>query len=64
MYQILRIAMIAITLSSFTTYYKGKKSDHFDGARFYDPEVKMPTNLFTTLKWQFGRKRAAGLPIR
>lgn len=51
------MAIIAITLSSSTTYYKGKKSDHFNGSRFYDPEVKMPTTFFSILKWQLGRKK-------
>jgi L-ascorbate metabolism protein UlaG (beta-lactamase superfamily) len=37
--------------------YDGPASDHFDGARFYDPDGVPPKSLGEVLRWQFGRGR-------
>jgi len=51
--------LAAITLSSFTTYYTGKKSDHFNGTLFYDPEANMKNGFFDVLKWQLTSKKGS-----
>jgi L-ascorbate metabolism protein UlaG (beta-lactamase superfamily) len=33
-------------------YYKGKKSDHFDGERFFDPTHRMNKTLLDFIKWR------------
>jgi len=37
--------------------YSGPKSDHFDGARFFDPDGAPPKALRELLRWQFDGKR-------
>lgn len=36
---------------SCNRYYKGPVSDHFDGKKFFDPEINNNNNLFDVLKW-------------
>jgi L-ascorbate metabolism protein UlaG (beta-lactamase superfamily) len=37
--------------------YSGPPSDHFDGARFFDPDGVPPKSLGDVLRWQFGAGR-------
>lgn len=37
-------------------YYQGKPSDHFDGVRFFDPELNFKKSFFEVLKWHLTRK--------
>lgn len=37
-------------------YYHGKASDHFDGVRFFDPELKFNKSFLDVLKWLCRRK--------
>jgi L-ascorbate metabolism protein UlaG (beta-lactamase superfamily) len=37
--------------------YSGPVSDHFDGARFFDPDGVPPKSLRHVVRWQFGRGR-------
>ena len=37
--------------------YDGPVSDHFDGARFFDPDGSPPKSLYEVLRWQFGPDR-------
>jgi L-ascorbate metabolism protein UlaG (beta-lactamase superfamily) len=37
--------------------YEGPVSDHFDGARFFDPGGSPPKSLGEVLRWQFGPDR-------
>jgi L-ascorbate metabolism protein UlaG (beta-lactamase superfamily) len=37
--------------------YDGPVSDHFDGARFFDPDGSPPKSLSEVLRWQFGPDR-------
>jgi L-ascorbate metabolism protein UlaG (beta-lactamase superfamily) len=37
--------------------YQGPVSDHFDGARFFDPDGTPPKSLGKMLRWQFGSDR-------
>ncbi len=37
--------------------YSGPVSDHFDGARFLDPNGSPPKSLGELLRWQFGPGR-------
>lgn len=45
-------------ISSCSNYYDGEISDHFDGKRFFDPEVRNNKTFGAFLKWQFTRKQA------
>lgn len=46
-------------LSSCSNYYDGKPSDHFDGRRFFDPELRNEKNFLDFLKWQVTKKSIA-----
>lgn len=48
--------MCALFLSSCSKYYTGEKTDHFDGNRFFDPNIQDNKNFFTFLKWQLTKK--------
>jgi L-ascorbate metabolism protein UlaG (beta-lactamase superfamily) len=50
------ILAIAYFLFSYSKYYNGKISDHFDGTRFFDPELDNNKNFFDFLKWRFTAK--------
>jgi L-ascorbate metabolism protein UlaG (beta-lactamase superfamily) len=39
-------------------YYQGPVSDHFDGARFFNPDGVEPGGFRDLLKWQFGGGRS------
>jgi L-ascorbate metabolism protein UlaG (beta-lactamase superfamily) len=43
---------------SSNPYYRGPRSDHFDGTRFFNPDGHKPRNLRDLLKWQLGGGRA------
>ena len=45
-------------LASCSNYHKGHSSDHFDGDRFYDPEMNYNKGLLEFLEWQFTKKSA------
>jgi L-ascorbate metabolism protein UlaG (beta-lactamase superfamily) len=51
----------AVGLSAFWASrmrnYDGPVSDHFDGARFFDPDGSPPKSLSEVLRWQFGPDR-------
>lgn len=36
---------------AYVKYYHGKASDHFDGLRFFDPELPFNKSFFDVLKW-------------
>ncbi len=40
----------------FAKYYDGSPSDHFDGVKFFDPELNYNKNFFDVLKWLCIRK--------
>lgn len=44
------------TIAACTNYHISKVSDHFDGTRFFDPEMKYNQSLGQFLKWQFSKK--------
>ena len=46
----------ACLFSTCRQYYHGKKSTHFDGKYFFDPENSIKTGLFDFLKWQLNKK--------
>jgi len=56
MIKIISILSAVIFISSCSNYYNGKKSDHFDGKRFFDPELSDKKTFGSFLKWQFTRK--------
>lgn len=39
-------------------YYRGPKSDHFDGRVFFNPEGKEPNGTLDLLHWLIGREKA------
>lgn len=43
---------LCLMLAGCTEYYKGPKSDHFDGKRFYDPVLDRKTSIWDMLKWR------------
>ena len=45
-----------ILVSSCSKYCKGEMSDHFDGERFFDPEVYNTNTFFRFFKWQVTKK--------
>ena len=45
-----------IILSSCSNYYEGEISDHFDGSRFFDPELQNKKSFIDFLTWQFNKK--------
>lgn len=57
---ILILAVIAFCYYSFsyTKYYTGKLSDHFDGTRFFDPEVPYDKSFVDVLKWRMVKNPA------
>src|SRR3954467_3310128 len=46
-------------LTRWGRYYKGPVSDHFDGARFFDPHGSAPKPFADLLRWQLGKKPVA-----
>ncbi|MEA0971480.1 MBL fold metallo-hydrolase N-terminal domain protein [Candidatus Megaera venefica] len=58
MIKIISILSTVIFISSCSNYYNGKTSDHFDGKRFFDPELSDEKTFGSFLKWQFTRKPA------
>ncbi|MDP5110349.1 MAG: MBL fold metallo-hydrolase [Rickettsiaceae bacterium] len=56
MSKLLTILFVVITISSCTNYYEGKVSDHFDGSRFFDPEINNNKSFGSFLKWQLTKK--------
>jgi len=48
-----------MTVSSCTKKYEGKVSNHFDGKRFFDPEMNYKKNFWDFLKWKFNYKSVA-----
>lgn len=56
MSKLLAILFVVITISSCTNYYEGKVSDHFDGSRFFDPEINNNKSFGSFLKWQLTKK--------
>jgi hypothetical protein len=40
-------------------YYRGPASDHFDGARFFDPRGASPKSRRDLLRWFVDRRRRA-----
>ncbi len=56
MYRLLVIIFVILSISSCSNYYEGKMSDHFDGNRFFDPEIRNDKNFLSFLKWQFNKK--------
>lgn len=56
MNKLVAILIVAITISSCTNYYEGRVSDHFDGSRFFDPEVRNNKSFGAFLKWQLTKK--------
>src|SRR5947208_3209882 len=55
---ILSIAVLALYcfVLAYVKYYQGKASDHFDGVRFFDPELNFNKNFLDVLKWRCTRK--------
>lgn len=54
MYKLL-IIIISVSLILFfwpPKYYYGKKSDHFDGTKFFDPNIKHKPSFWKFLKWK------------
>lgn len=39
-------------------YYRGPHSDHFDGARFFNPQGVAPLGFREVMRWRFGEKPA------
>ena len=58
MIKIISILSAVIFISSCSNYYNGKTSDHFDGKRFFDPELSDEKTFGSFLKWQFTKKPA------
>jgi L-ascorbate metabolism protein UlaG (beta-lactamase superfamily) len=61
MYKYFFILLIAIIFSSYflfsySKYYDGKITDHFDGTRFFDPELNNDKSFVDFLKWRFTTK--------
>ncbi len=61
MYKYFFILLITIIISSYFSfsyvkYYRGKISDHFDGTRFFDPELNNNKSFIDFLKWRFTTK--------
>jgi len=52
MKKLLTLSLAIILLSSCARYYVGKVSDHFDGTRFYDPEINYEASFWDFLKWR------------
>ena len=40
----------------YSKYYHGNISDHFDGTRFFDPELNNEKTFFDFLKWRITKK--------
>lgn len=59
MYRVSIISFVGIILLSCSLYHTGKVSDHFDGTRFYDPEVNYDSSFWSLLKWRLNRKSIA-----
>ncbi|MDP4709015.1 MAG: MBL fold metallo-hydrolase [Rickettsiaceae bacterium] len=59
MKQLLAILFIIASLTSCSNYHDGDMSDHFDGNRFFDPEIKNSNNFWSFLKWQITKKSTA-----
>lgn len=53
---LIAIVLFAYFLFSYTNYYNGKISNHFDGNRFFDPEFNNNKNFLDFLKWRFTEK--------
>ena len=49
---------LAGTRAAFGRYYDGPVSDHFDGARFFDPDGVPPKSLVDLLRWWASAERA------
>jgi L-ascorbate metabolism protein UlaG (beta-lactamase superfamily) len=58
---ILALIIISFLYYSFfyAKYYNGQVSDHFDGTRFFDPELSDNKNFFDFLKWRFTAKSSS-----
>ena len=54
--KILMVLFMLLCNSSCTKYYEGKMSDHFDGNRFFDPEIDDKKNFLSFLKWKLTGK--------
>lgn len=51
--------MISLFYSLSEEYYRGPKTDHFDGQSFYNPWKPNPQNFLDFLKWQISTKHPA-----
>ena len=56
MKQLLAIIFTIISIFSCTNYHNGNMSNHFNGNRFFDPEIKNTNNFWDFLKWQITKK--------
>ncbi len=50
--KIILIMSILSFLSGCGSYYQGKKSNHFDGKKFFNPDKPMNKGLGSLLKWK------------
>jgi hypothetical protein len=50
---ILLIAILSLWCFAlaYAKYYRGEASDHFDGVRFFDPELNFNKRFVDVLKW-------------
>ena len=53
---ILAIIFFCYFSFAYSKYYNGNVSDHFDGIRFFDPDLKNEKNFFDFLKWRVTEK--------
>lgn len=47
------IGIVFLLQTSCANYYDGRKSDHFDGKRFFIPEKPFNKGFTSFLKWRF-----------
>ena len=59
MKRIFFLCLFSLSLLSCTRYYVGKKSDHFDGNRFYDPGLNYKNTFWDFLKWKLVHRSKA-----
>ncbi|MGO9942250.1 MAG: hypothetical protein ACLPIC_05675, partial [Rhodoblastus sp.] len=45
-------------------YYRGPRSDHFDGLRFFNTPVERENGLADVLRWRFEERYRAPWPAR
>ena len=53
---ILAIIFFCYFSFAYSKYYNGNVSDHFDGIRFFDPDLNNEKNFFDFLKWRVTEK--------